>query len=278
MNIFSPACSKSQIVATIGPASSGYDVLKQLMAHQMDVVRFNFSWSNIEERSEQIAIIRRLEKELKRAVPMIQDLPGPRVQHDADHTYDPDSRSALTDQDKTFLKFGIQQAMDYVALSFVSSARDIEECRLEIARQGGRQRIIAKIERKKALENVDEILHAADALMIARGDLGNEVPLEQIPFIQTELIAKANQAHKPVIVATQMLTSMVRSPVPTRAEVTDVAHAVLWGADAVMLSEETSIGKYPVQAVAMMERVVVEAERHKPKGVCINSLTKLSYD
>lgn len=278
MNIFSPACSKSQIIATIGPISSGYDVLRQMLAHQMDLVRFNFSWSNIEERSLQIATIRRLEEELERDVPMIQDLPGPRIQQNAEHTYDHSSRGALTDHDKTFLKFGIQNDMDYVALSFVASARDVEECRGEIVRQGGKQRIIAKIEREQALEHIDEILQVADAIMIARGDLGNEVPLEKIPFIQTELIAKANQAHRPVIVATQMLTSMVASPVPTRAEVTDVAHAILWGADAVMLSEETSIGKYPVETVAMMERVVVEAERHKPKGVCINSLTKLSHD
>lgn len=249
-----------------------------MLDHQMDVVRFNFSWSNIEERLLQIATIRRLENEFKRRVPMIQDLPGPRIQQDAKHTYDRTSSGALTEHDRTLLKFGIQNDMDYVALSFVSSARDIEECRREIVRQGGTQHIIAKIERREALEHVDEILQVADAIMIARGDLGNEVPLEKIPFIQAELIAKANQAHKPVIVATQMLTSMVASPVPTRAEVTDVAHAILWGADAVMLSEETSIGKYPVETVAMMERVVVEAERHKPKGLCINSLTTLSHD
>jgi pyruvate kinase len=249
-----------------------------MLAHQMDVVRFNFSWSNIEERSLQIATIRRLEEEFKRRVPMIQDLPGPRIQQDAEHTYDRTSSGALTEHDRTLLKFGIQNDMDYVALSFVSSARDVEECRREIVRQGGTQHIIAKIERREALDHVDEILQVADAIMIARGDLGNEVPLEQIPFIQADLIAKANQVHKPVIVATQMLTSMVASPVPTRAEVTDVAHAILWGADAVMLSEETSIGKYPIETVAMMERVVVEAERHKPKGVCINSLTTLSHD
>ena len=138
----------------------------------------------------------------------------------------------------------------------------------------GKQKIIAKIERQKALENFDEILEASDAIMFARGDLGNEVPIEKIPFIQSEIIKKANLAMKPVIVATQMLTSMVKSPTPTRAEVTDVANAILQGADCVMLSEETSIGKYPVETIQIMEKIVLEAEKHVPGLICKNILTK----
>jgi pyruvate kinase len=121
--------------------------------------------------------------------------------------------------------------------------------------------IISKIERKIAYENLDEIIDVSDAIMIARGDLGNEVPLEKIPFIEKNIIVKCKEKGKPVIVATQMLLSMTQNPTPTRAEVTDVAYAIINGADAVMLSEESASGKYPVEAVIMMEKIISESEK-----------------
>ncbi len=155
-------------------------------------------------------------------------------------------------------------------MSFVASARDVEHCREVIKQIGPRligpgPKIIAKIERKAAVEKIDEIIAAADAVMVARGDLGSEVPLEEIPFIQKMIIAKANAAGKPVVVATQMLLSMTERTEPTRAEVTDVEEAIMSGADAVMLSEETASGRFPVEAVAMMERSIAEAERHEDR-------------
>lgn len=267
-------CSKTQIIATIGPASESKEMMRQMFMHQMDVIRFNFSWSDMDERLLQIKHIRELEQELGRGIPIIQDLPGPRIQNSNDHTYDP-SVGALTDRDKEFIKFGVDNDMDYIALSFVGSASDVLQCRSVINDCGGSQKIIAKIERQKALDNFEEILAVSDAIMIARGDLGLEVPIEKIPFIQASLIKKTKRSGKPVITATQMLTSMVRSPAPTRAEVTDVSNAVMQGSDALMLSEETSIGKYPLEAVTIMERVIAEAERHLDGELCANVLIKL---
>lgn len=267
--------SKAQIVATIGPASGKADVLKAMISHQLDVVRLNFSWNDLKERTEQIALIRELEKECLRKIPIIIDLPGPRVQENQNHTYDHEAVSAITDHDKTFIQFAVEQAVDYVAVSFVSGPGDIKKCREIIHDLGGRQMIIAKIERVAALESLDRIIAEADAVMVARGDLGNEAPLEQIPFIQDSIIRKARHAGTPVIVATQMLLSMVENPTPTRAEVTDVANAILQGADAVMLSEETARGTYPVEAVAMMEKIILEAERHLSGTVRCNQLKSI---
>jgi pyruvate kinase len=140
---------------------------------------------------------------------------------------------------------------------------------------GGRQMVIAKIERAIALLSLEQIIAEADAVMIARGDLGNEVPLEQIPFIQDRIIKKARKAGKPVIVATQMLLSMVENLTPSRAEVTDVATAILEGADAVMLSDETAKGKYPVETVIMMEKIIIEAEKHLSGSVTFNQLKSI---
>lgn len=169
------------------------------------------------------------------------------------------------------LKFGIEQNVDYVAMSFVGNAQDILKLRDEMKKNGKIIPIIAKIERKIALDNIDEIIKTADAIMIARGDLGNEIPLEQIPFIEKDIIEKCKKAKKPVIVATQMMFSMTENPLPTRAEVTDVAYAIINGADAVMLSEESATGHHPLEAVEMMERGILEAERHLKK-VEINPL------
>lgn len=269
------SCSKSQIIATIGPASGKVDILKKMVESGLDVARFNFSWSDNEQRLVQIDMIREIEGSLGKKILIIADLPGPRIQNDRNnHTYNNCLDCAITSFDKDMIKFSVEGGLDYIAVSFVSSSFDIEMCRQEIIKNNGKQKIIAKIERQKALENFDEILEASDAIMFARGDLGNEVPIEKIPFIQSEIIKKANLAMKPVIVATQMLTSMVKSPTPTRAEVTDVANAILQGADCVMLSEETSIGKYPVETIQIMEKIVLEAEKHVPGLICKNILTK----
>ncbi len=254
--------SKAQIVATIGPASEKPDVLKAMVNHQVDVVRLNFSWGNIDERIRQINLIRKIEAECGRHIPIIVDLPGPRVQGKDGHTYNHKAISSLTDEDKGFIQFAAQQKVDYIALSFVGSAEDVKECRAFVKAASGTQKIIAKIERAVAVDALDEIMKAADAVMVARGDLGNEVELERIPFVQDSIIKKAKKAGKPVIVATQMMLSMVDNPLPTRAEVTDVANAILQGADAVMLSEESARGTYPIEVVTMMEKIVIEAEKH----------------
>jgi pyruvate kinase len=161
---------------------------------------------------------------------------------------------SLTDKDRDDLRFGVEHGVDFVALSFVRRAEDLDEVR------AAGVPVIAKIEKAEALAHLDEIVAAADGVMVARGDLGVEVAIERVPIVQKQVIALANAAGKPVITATQMLRSMVDGPLPTRAEATDVANAVLDGTDAVMLSEETAIGRYPLEAVRVMERILRAAE------------------
>jgi len=175
--------------------------------------------------------------------------------------------AALTEKDKTDLAFGLAQDVDFVALSFVRSAGDIRLVRERITAAGKITPVIAKIEKHEAIEQIDDILSAADGIMVARGDLGVEIPLEDVPQVQKQIIRKANRQGKPVIIATQMLRSMVESPRPTRAEAADVANGVLDGADAIMLSEETASGRFPVDAVAFMARIAEAAEREFPYGV-----------
>jgi pyruvate kinase len=171
---------------------------------------------------------------------------------------------AMTDKDRVDLELGLELGVDYVALSFVKSADDIRELR-EFCRAQGRPAppIVAKIETPEAVENLESIMRVADAVMVARGDLGVELRPEQVPIIQREIIGFGRLLQRPVIVATEMLQSMVESTRPTRAEAGDVATAVFQGADAVMLSAETASGKYPQEACAMMERIIVEAEGSK---------------
>jgi len=170
----------------------------------------------------------------------------------------------LTEKDERDLAFGLEQSVDYVALSFVRTAHDIQTVRNLVEKHGSRVPLIAKIEKHEALDNIDEIVPLVDGLMVARGDLGVEIPIEQVPRAQKMLIGKANEAAIPVITATQMLVSMVENPRPTRAEVTDVANAILDGTDAVMLSEETAMGKHPVAAVEVMTRVAADIEEVFP--------------
>lgn len=169
--------------------------------------------------------------------------------------------SVLTDKDKSDLRAGIEMGIDWVAVSFVQTAEDIKEVRSFIQKNGGNTPLIAKIETHEAVYNLQEILGVADGVMVARGDLGVEFPTEDVPLIQKQIIRQANIAGKPVITATQMLDSMVQAPRPTRAEASDVANAILDGTDAVMLSNETAAGKYPIQAVQTMRRIIEKTEQ-----------------
>jgi pyruvate kinase len=172
------------------------------------------------------------------------------------------SAPSLTDKDRVDAEFALQQRVDFLALSFVRTAADIESLRTIINAASWQPMIVAKIEKREALENASAIIAATDAVMVARGDLGVELNPEQVPVAQNELIKRAIAANKPVIVATQMLESMIENARPTRAEVTDVAHAVGSRTDAVMLSGETAVGAYPVQAVAMMDRIARQTESY----------------
>ncbi|MDZ4230568.1 MAG: pyruvate kinase [Dehalococcoidales bacterium] len=167
----------------------------------------------------------------------------------------------LTDYLREHIAFAIEQRPDYIALSFVSSPDDVLQVRTVLQSENVKIPIISKIERGQAVVHFDRILTASDSIMVARGDLGVDIPLQKIPLVQKDIIRKCNQAGKPVITATQMLESMINLPRPTRAEVTDVANAIFDGTDAVMLSGETSVGKYPVAAVRMMAQIARETER-----------------
>ena len=164
-----------------------------------------------------------------------------------------------TQNDISHLRFGVQQGVDYVAMSFVRTPSDVKAVRKLTPADG--PRLIAKIEKKEAVENFDAIMGESDGAMVARGDLGIEVPIETVPVIQKRIISRCNEAGKPVIVATQMLVSMVNFPVPSRAEVTDVSTAILDGTDAVMLSDETTVGKYPVESVRMLDKIARSTEK-----------------
>jgi pyruvate kinase len=172
-----------------------------------------------------------------------------------------DGLRSFTDKDKEFLAFGLEHGVDLVAVSFVRSATDIEAVRRFMKSKGRTVPIVAKIEKREAVRNIDGIVDKTDALMVARGDLGVENPVEEVPELQKELIAKCNSRGIPVITATQMLESMVSSPTPTRAEVTDVANAIFDGTDAVMLSEETAVGKFPIECVRTLNSVSLLAEK-----------------
>jgi pyruvate kinase len=171
------------------------------------------------------------------------------------------SAPALTDKDREDVQDAVRRGVDYLALSFVRRAEDIAELRALVPKE---MKLVAKIEKATALDDLERIVAASDAVMVARGDLGVELPFVQVPLVQKRLIREANRHGKPVITATQMLESMVQAPRPTRAEASDVANAILDGTDAVMLSAETAAGKYPIDAVRAMDRIIREMERHAP--------------
>ena len=171
------------------------------------------------------------------------------------------SVKSLTDKDRVDLEFGIKNNVDFVALSFVRRSSDISELREILNKAGSKAQIVAKIETPEALEDIDKIIELTDAVMIARGDLAIEIPAEEVPLVQKLIIHKCNSAGKPVITATQMLESMIKNPVPTRAEISDIANAIIDGTDAILLSEETILVEFPVAAVEIMTRVTFRVEK-----------------
>jgi len=336
---------KTRIVATIGPASSSVEVLRQMICAGMNVARLNFSHGKFETHQQNIESIRAAAEQTGWPVAIMADLSGPKMRIgnldpepiqlktgdrftlttedvSGDHARvsvsfsrlpkvvkrgdvlslndgylqlavteikgsdvvcevkvggELRSRkglnlpgidlgiSAFTEHDHECLKFALQQKVDAVSQSFVEGPADIRAVREAARALGHNPFIIAKIERSRALERLDEILETADGVMIARGDLGVEVPIERIALVQKDIIRRANQRAKPVITATQMLESMTTYRLPTRAEATDVSNAILDGTDALMLSGESAIGAFPIEAVAMLARIAatVEAARKK---------------
>jgi pyruvate kinase len=333
---------KTKIVATLGPASSDRDTIKQMMIAGVNVFRINFSHADFDTAKERIELIRDLNKELGYSVGILADLQGPKLrvgkmkddvvvekgdrivfttkkieEGTASHVYmnyqsfpkdvkggerillddgklifeveSTDGQSevvasvvqggplksnkgvnlpntevslpALTEKDVKDAVFAIEQEVDWIALSFVRHKEDLLDLKKLIKKHSSYEiPIISKIEKPQALDNIDEIINHSNGLMVARGDLGVEVPAEQVPLIQKNLVLKAKAARIPVIIATQMMESMIDGLTPSRAEVNDVANSVMDGSDAVMLSGETSVGKYPVDVIQTMRKIVIRVE------------------
>jgi len=329
---------RSRILATLGPASSTLERIRELAQAGADVFRLNFSHGTHADHAERYRQIRQVEAELGRPIGVLMDLQGPKLrvgrlaggkvtltagqafrldldpaEGDASRAglphpeifaaleagtelllddgklrlrvdrFGPDFAdttvlvggplsdrkgvnvpgvvlpiSPLTSKDRADLAFGLELGVDWVALSFVQRPEDIGEARALIGDQAW---IMAKLEKPAAIEHLDAIVALADGVMVARGDLGVELPPQQVPVLQRRIVRAARKAGRPVVVATQMLESMITAPVPTRAEASDVATAVYEGADAVMLSAESASGQYPVEAVAIMDRIIAEVER-----------------
>ena len=332
---------KTKIVATLGPASSDKETLRQMFLEGLNVCRLNFSHGGHENHEKAIKIIRELNDETGLNVAILADLQGPKIRtnemenngvelvsgskviivtdkiigtsqkfsinysnlpsdvHPGERILLDDgklilevlktdgikeieaivihggilsskkgvnfpntkiSMPSLTEKDKEDLNFALQQNVDWIGLSFVRNARDIIELKHIISQQHGKAKVVAKIEKPEAIDDIDEIINVSDALMVARGDLGVEVPYQSVPLIQKMLIKKCALQAKPIIVATQMMESMIKNLTPSRAEVNDVANAVLDGADAVMLSGETSVGDHPIEVIKTMTKIVSEME------------------
>jgi len=330
----------AKIIATLGPASSSREVIRQLFEAGADVFRINMSHGTQEDHRDRVNLIRDIEKEAGRPIAIMLDIQGPklrvgqfvddgtelhkgqRFRLDLDEAVGTNERvclphpeifaaihpgtnlliddgkvrlmveqcaedhaigvvmaggrisnnkgvnvpgvvlplSPFTDKDRSDLAFGLQLGVDWVAPSFIQRREDLLELR-EIV--GNKAFICSKLEKPAAVERLDDIVELSDAVMVARGDLGVELPPEQVPAVQKRIIRACREAGKAVVVATQMLESMISTPVPTRAEASDVAVAIYDGADAVMLSAESAAGKFPVEAVAMMHRIINEVE-HDP--------------
>lgn len=337
-----PSKKKTKIVATLGPATSNKEVLREMMNAGVDVFRINFSHANYEDVKERIGLIRELNEELDNHTAILADLQGPKLrvgvmggevvvapgdeilfvtgdpfEGSAERVYmnyanfpqdvKPGERillddgklifevlqtdgekevkakvvqggplkskkgvnlpntnislPALTEKDVKDAIFAVQQEVDWIALSFVRFSQDLIDLQNLIKEHSEHKiPIVAKIEKPEAVENIDKIVAYCDGLMVARGDLGVEVPAQEVPLIQKQLVLRAKKARIPVIIATQMMESMITSLTPTRAEVNDVANSVMDGADAVMLSGETSVGNYPVQVIEKITSILKSVE------------------
>jgi len=227
----------------------------------MSIARLNFSWGTHEEHRHFVATVRNEAALRGKQVLMLQDLSGPRVQSGSAHTFTSEA-TVFTEKDKADVMALVALNIEYIALSFVSSAADIVMLRSFLSAHGSTAKIIAKIERTEALDNLEEIIQAADGIMIARGDLGEAIPFETLPFVKQDILTLCQLHSKPAIVATEMLSSMLEDPLPSRADISDIADAVVDGASATMLSNETAVGTNPAEAVAVMRKVVDEAYKH----------------
>jgi pyruvate kinase len=337
---------KTKIIATLGPASGNYTVLRKMFEAGLDVVRLNFSHGSYQQHLERIELVRRINKKYRRHIRMMQDLEGFRIRigkfkgpktrelknrtivtlTNDEHAQGPKTIpfdyqgnlgkispgqriyiddgnlilrvkssseksikavvveggilkerkgvnipgarldfAGMTDKDKRDIQFGIEQKVDYISLSFVRDANDVREAASLVKPGLPKSLIVAKIENREAIDNIDSIIEAADGIMIARGDMGVSVPIQEVPIIQKRIIKKCNAAKKFVITATQMLEHMTEHSRPTRAEVTDVANAIIDGTDYVMLSAETAVGKYPSQSVQMMNEIIKFTEKSLPE-------------
>lgn len=253
---------KIDIISTIGPSSCESDVLSEMMLAGMTMARFNYSWGDFDTFAGYINTIRDSASKLSKEIKIIGDLSGPRIQETKGHKYDANGEPIPTKTDLEFIKFSVEHELDFLALSFVGSKEDVLRCKKAISDLSGTQKVISKIERKVAFQNLDEILEVSDCVMVARGDLGQEIPLEELPFVEKEIIERCNRVGKPVVTATGLLLSMMENTYPSRSEVTDIAFAVLNGTDAVMLSEESATGKNPVLAVSVMKKVIDNAREY----------------
>jgi pyruvate kinase len=336
-----PLIHRTKIVATIGPASDSFDMIRKMMLAGMNVARLNFSHGNYEDHAERIKRLRSVAEELDLPLMLLQDLQGPKIRVGdlpaegmmlregqrltlvpiADYTgqshtvgidypyvaeeAEPGTQvllddgllelrvektdgkavqcqvieggllkshkgvnfptlnlrlPSMTDKDKRDLDFGIEQGVDLISLSFVRKPEDIQTLKALLKEKGTDIPVLAKLEKPQAIANLAAIVDECDAIMVARGDLGVEMSPEKVPLIQKRIIQLCNQKGIPVITATQMLDSMIHNPRPTRAEASDVANAILDGTDAVMLSGESAVGDYPVEAIKMLARIAIEVE------------------
>lgn len=238
--------SLTKIVATVGPAEESKSTLYSLVEAGVSVFRFNLKHNNPNWHSRVIRKLQEITEERKKPVAILLDFPDPNLKKGA------------------LLSLAAKHDVDFLALSLLKSKREIVKLRKKANSLSLSAKIIAKIETKEALKNLEEIIDSADGIMVARGDLGKEIPLEEVPYYQKKIIKSCAERGKPVIVATEMLESMIFNPLPTRAEVSDVANAVLDYTDAVMLSAETAIGKHPKEAVLMAEKICRFWEKNRP--------------
>lgn len=257
--------SKTKIIATIGPVSGDLKTLREMIKNKMNVARLNMSHGTYEEHEKYIKNIRNAAKLEKKEIPIILDLSGPRIQKGKEHSLNKKIKNIITEKDKRDVLFGIKNKINFFALSFVKNQNDIKELKKILLKNKSTAKIIAKIERKEALKNLENIIKVSDAIMIARGDLGEALPYEDLPYIQNKIIKECIKHKRSVIVATEMLFSMKEALRPTRAEVSDIAFAILEHADSVMLSDETAMGKHPTKTVETMEKIIIEAEKMSKK-------------